>query len=60
MILYLMQKKVFQKKTPPSFKSKVDYKGDTNENIYGSDDYPSKTDDFTSNLDEEYENNEAR
>ena len=37
-------------KTPPLFKNKGDYIGDTNEKTRGSDDSPSETDGYVRNL----------
>ena len=46
------------KKTPPPFKNKEDYIGDTNEKTHESDDSPSKTDGCASNLGKEHNNEE--
>ena len=53
-IVYLMQKNKI--KTPPPFKNKENYIGDTNEKNRRSDDSPSETDDCAINLGEEHEN----
>ena len=42
--------------TPPPFKNREDYIGDTNEKTRGSNNYPSETDGCVRNLGEEYEN----
>ena len=46
------------KKTPPPFKNKEDYIGDTNERTRESDDYTSETAGCTRNLGEEHKNEE--
>ena len=46
------------KKTPPPFKNKVDYRGDTNEKTREYDYSPSDTDDCTRNLYNEHDNEE--
>ena len=51
-------KKNIIKKTPPPFKNKVDYRGDTNEKTRESGDSPSDTDDCAINLDDEHKNEE--
>ena len=48
--------KIIPKETPPLFKNKVDYRGDTNEKTCGSDDSPSETDGCARKLSEEHEN----
>ena len=55
-IVYSIQKKT--KQTPPPFKNKEEYIGDTNEKTRGYDDYPSATDGCVRNLGEEHENEE--
>ena len=47
--------KYIPKKTPPSFRHKVDYEGDTNEKTRGSDNSSSENDDCLRNLNKEYE-----
>ena len=49
---------IIPKETPPPFKNKVDYRGDTNEKTHGSDDYPSETDGCERKLAKERENEE--
>ena len=51
-----MQKEVALKKQLQIFRHKVDYKGDTNERTYGSDDSPSETNDCARDLAKEHEN----
>ena len=46
------------KETPPSFRNKVDYKGDTNEKTHGYKDSTGETDDCVRNLEKEHENEE--
>ena len=46
------------KKTPPLFKNKEDYIGDTNEKTREFDDSPSETDVCVRNLGEEHKNEE--
>ena len=50
--------KYIPKKTPPSFRHKVDQRGDTNENTCGQDDSPSETDDCVGNVYKEHDNEE--
>ena len=45
-----------QEKTPPPFKNKENYIGDTNKNSWGSDDSTSETDGCARNLAKEHEN----
>ena len=54
-----MQKTIIRK-TPPPFKNKEDYIGDTNEKTCGSDDSPSATDGCVRNLGEEDKNEEYK
>ena len=44
------------KKSPPPFKNKEDYIGDTNQKTRGSDNYPSATGGSERNLGKEHEN----
>ena len=47
-----------KKKTPPPFKNKEDYIGDTKGKTRGSNDSPSETDGCARNLGKEHENEE--
>ena len=50
--------KIRIKKTPPTFKNKEDYIGDTNENTHGYDGSPGETDGCARNMGKEHKNEE--
>ena len=51
-----MQKKRSPKKTPPTFRHKIDYEGDTNEKTHGYEYSPSENEGCNRNLEKEHEN----